>query len=79
MPRRRAGTEVTTMLIDKGTLLQFLTDHGDEGKAQQAKSELPDEVDTDKDSDLLQKLGIDVQELLGKLGGLEDLGKKFAL
>jgi hypothetical protein len=67
------------MEIDKGTLLQFLTDHGYEDKAQKAKSELPDEVDTDNDSELLKRLGIDVQELLGKLGGLEDLGKKFAL
>ena len=67
------------MLIDKGTLLQFLKDHGDADTVQRAMSELPDEVDTDQDADLLKKLGIDVQALLGKLGGLEDLGKKFAL
>lgn len=67
------------MLIDKGTLLQFLTDHGDDDTVHRAKSELPDEVDTDKDAEVLQKLGIDVQALLSKLGGLEDLGKKFAL
>jgi hypothetical protein len=67
------------MQIDKGTLLQFLTDHGYEEEARKAKSELPDEVDTDNDSELLKKLGIDVEELLRKLGGFEDLGKKFAL
>jgi hypothetical protein len=68
-----------TLLIDKGTLLQFLKDHGDEDTARRAESELPDEVDTDKHADLLKDLGIDTQKLLGKLGGLEDLGKKFAL
>jgi hypothetical protein len=76
----RAGTEETIVLIDKGTLLQFLTDHGvDDDEVQQARPELPDEVDTDNDAELLKQLGIDVQKLLGKLGGLEDLGKKFAL
>jgi hypothetical protein len=66
--------------IDKGTLVQFLTDHADEADAERARrSDLPDEIDTDADADALRALGIDVQQLITKLGGLDDLGKKFAL
>ena len=35
----------------------------------QAEQELPDQVDTERDSGLLEKLGINPQDLLGKLGG----------
>lgn len=67
------------MQIDKGTVLQFLQDHGEGDKAERAKSELPDPVDIDAHADLLRKFGIDPQEFLEQHGGIEDIAKKFAL
>jgi len=61
------------MQIDKSQILEFLRSQGDHEKAGQAESELPDQVDTEKHSDLLSRLGINPAELLGKLpGGLGD-------
>lgn len=57
------------MNIDKDQILQFLKSQGDDAKAQQADSELPDKVDTDKDAGLLAKFGIDPMELIKKFGG----------
>jgi hypothetical protein len=47
----------------------MLKNRGDNDKATQAQSELPDQVDTDKDSGLLDKFGINPVDLLGKLPG----------
>ena len=63
------------MNIDKNQILELLRSQGDGDKAQQADSELPDQVDTDRDAGLLSKFGIDPMELIkkfgaGKLGGL---------
>ena len=61
------------MQIPKEQVLELLRSRGQEDKAQQAEGELPDQVDTEQHGDLLQKYGIDVQELAGKLpGGLGD-------
>jgi hypothetical protein len=61
------------MHIDKSQILELLRKQGDNDKAAQAESELPDQVDTDQHSDLLSRLGINPAELLGKLpGGLGD-------
>ena len=57
------------MQIDKDQIIAFLRERGDDDKAQQAKQELPGQVDTEKDSGLLSKLGIDPADLLGGLGG----------
>lgn len=57
------------MNIDKDQILQLLRSQGDDAKARQADSELPDEVDTDKDAGLLAKFGIDPMELIKKFGG----------
>jgi hypothetical protein len=57
------------MEIPKEQILELLRSQGDHDKAQQADQELPGQVDTDRDSGLLSKLGIDPQDLLGKLGG----------
>ena len=57
------------MEIPKDQILELLRSQGDHDKAGQAESELPDQVDTDRDAALLQKLGISPQDLLGKLGG----------
>jgi hypothetical protein len=58
------------MQIDKQQILEFLRQRGDQQQADQAQNELPDQVDTDQHADLLGKLGINPQELLGGLGGL---------
>jgi hypothetical protein len=65
------------MQIDKDQIIAFLRDRGDDAKATQAQEELPSQVDTDKDSGLLEKLGIDPSELLGGMGG--GLGGKLGL
>ena len=62
------------MQIDKGQIIEFLRSHGDQDKAQQAESELPDTVDTDQHAGLLSRLGVDIPELLAKIGGGGGLG-----
>jgi hypothetical protein len=66
------------MQIPKEQILEFLRNRGDSAKAEQADRELPDQVDTEQQSGLLEKLGINLGEL-GGLGGLSDVGKKFGL
>ncbi|WP_314194425.1 hypothetical protein [uncultured Arthrobacter sp.] len=61
------------MQIDKAQILEFLRSHGDNDKAAQAETQLPDQVDTDQHAGLLSQLGINPADLLGKLpGGLGD-------
>lgn len=57
------------MQIDKQQILSLLKQQGHDDKANQAEKELPDQVDTDQHSGLLDKLGINVQDLLGGSGG----------
>ncbi|HEU4490312.1 MAG TPA: hypothetical protein VFR74_05515 [Jiangellales bacterium] len=57
------------MQIDKSQILELLRSQGDDAKARQADQELPQQVDTDQHSGLLQKLGLDPQDLVAKLGG----------
>lgn len=65
------------MNIDKSQIIDLLRSRGDDSKADQAERELPGTVDTEKDQGLLEKLGINPQELLGGLGG--GLGGKLGL
>jgi hypothetical protein len=70
------------MQIPKDQILELLRSRGDHDQAGQAESELPDQVDTDKDSGLLAKFGINPSQLLGNLGGgggLGGLGDKFGI
>ncbi|HEV7956072.1 MAG TPA: hypothetical protein VGP10_02825 [Marisediminicola sp.] len=61
------------MQIDKSQIMDLLKSRGNDEKAEQAAQELPDTVDTERDSGLLGKFGIDVRELTSKLpGGLRD-------
>jgi hypothetical protein len=63
------------MQIGKQQVIDFLKSKGDHDQASQAESDLPDQVDTDKDSGLLSKLGVSPQDLIGKFsGGLGGLG-----
>lgn len=57
------------MEIPKDKILELLRDQGDDDQADQADRELPDTVDTERDSGLLEKFGLDPQDLLSKLGG----------
>lgn len=60
------------MEIPKDKILDFLKQRGDHDKAEKAERELPDTVDTERDKGLLDRLGIDPQDLMGNLGGLGD-------
>ena len=61
------------MQIDKNQILEFLRSKGENDKAAQAETELPDQVDTDQHAGLPSNLGINPADLLGKLpGGLGD-------
>lgn len=57
------------MMIDKQQILDLLQQRGDDASAQQAQSELPAQIDTDSDGGLLEKYGINLQDLLGGSGG----------
>ena len=57
------------MNIPKDKIIELIRDRGDQDQAQQAERELPDQVDPDQDADLLQRFGINPQELLSKIGG----------
>ena len=60
------------MQIDKQQILQFLQRQGDQGKADQADQQLPQQVDTDNQEhqNLLQSLGINPMDLAKQfLGG----------
>ena len=57
------------MEIPKDKVLDLLREQGKDDQVDQAQQELPDQVDPEKHSDQLQKLGIDPQDLLGSLGG----------
>ncbi len=63
------------MQIDKHQIIDMLKSRGEADKADRAQTELPDQVDTDKDAGLLSKFGVNPQDLIGKLpGGLGNLG-----
>jgi len=66
------------MQIPKEKILELLRSRGEDDKASKADSELPDQVDTQKHSGKLDKLGID-PEMIGKLGGAGGVGKKLGL
>ena len=67
------------MQFDKTQILDLLKSQGQHDQATQAEGQLPDTVDTDRDSGLLQGLGLDPMKLIGMLtaggaGGAGGLG-----
>ena len=56
------------MELPKDKIIALLRERGENDKADRANDELPDQVDTDKDGDLLDKLGIDPGSVLGGIG-----------
>ena len=57
------------MEIDKSQIIELLKSRGEDAKAQQAEGELPDKVDTEKDSGLLEKYGLNAQDVVGRCQG----------
>lgn len=62
------------MQLDKQQIVNMLKSQlqsGDRGQADQAEQQLPQQVDTDnpQHQQLLQKFGINLQDLIGRLGG----------
>jgi predicted PhzF superfamily epimerase YddE/YHI9 len=55
--------------IDKNAILDLLRERGQDDQANQAQQELPDQVDTDQHAGLLQRFGLDPQELLQRFMG----------
>jgi hypothetical protein len=56
------------MEIPKDEIIKLLKERGDHDKADQAEQELPDNVDHEEHSNLLEKHGINPQDLAGRLG-----------
>ena len=65
------------MQIPKEQVLELLRSRGEDDKASQADSELPDQVDTEQHAGILQRLGIDPGDLAGSLPG--GIGGKLGL
>ncbi len=57
------------MQFDKSQILDLLRSQGDQGKAEQADRELPQQVDTDQHAGILEKLGLNPADLIAKLAG----------
>jgi hypothetical protein len=58
------------MQIDKQQIVELLRERGDNDKAAQAEQQLPEQVDPEKDSDLLSQVGVEPQEILAKAKGI---------
>jgi hypothetical protein len=65
LPQQEGGP----VQIDKNAILDLLRERGQQEQASQAEQELPDQVDTDQDAGLLQRFGLDPQELLQRFMG----------
>jgi hypothetical protein len=55
--------------LDKQELVKVLRTQGDNDTADKAEGSLPDEIDTDRDGDALDALGLDRTQLMAKLAG----------
>ena len=56
------------MEIPKEKVIEFLKKEGHSEKAQQLEAELPEKIDHELHSDILEKHGVNPQELLAKVG-----------
>jgi hypothetical protein len=55
--------------LDKQELVRMLRTQGENDIADQVENRLPDDVDTDRDADTLDSLGLDRTELMTRLAG----------
>jgi hypothetical protein len=65
------------MEIPKDKIIELIRERLGGDKANEAQGELPDRVDPEQHAGLLEKYGINPQELLG--GGLGDVAGKLGL
>jgi len=59
--------------VDKDTIVNLLRERGETQQAGQAQRELPDQVDTDRDRNLLERFGVDPSELMSRVTGGRDI------
>jgi hypothetical protein len=62
-------TDGGTVKLDKHRLVTLLRTQGDNDTADKVESGLPDEIDTDRDGDELDAIGLDRTQLMAKLAG----------
>jgi hypothetical protein len=55
--------------LDKQEFVRVLRTEGDNDTADQVEAQLPDEIDTDRDADALEAVGLDRTQLMAKLAG----------
>jgi hypothetical protein len=65
------------MEIPKEAILEFLRERGESDRASEAERELPEQVDTERDSGLLARFGVDPQELLSMADRIPGLKEKL--
>lgn len=63
------------MKIDKPQIIELLKERGQQAQADKAEQNLSDEGDTDQHGGLLAQHGLSAEDLIGKLGGGQGLGK----
>jgi hypothetical protein len=56
--------------FDKATIVNFLKQQGRHEDAEQAQQQLPDKVDHEQHGNLLDRFGVEPQELMSKAKGL---------
>ncbi len=57
------------MKIDKKQVVDMIKNRGDDKQAKQAQTELPEQIDPEKDAGMLEKFGVNPKDLMGKLPG----------
>lgn len=56
------------MKFDKEQIIEMLRERGEHDKADKAEQQLPDQVHHEEHKNLLEQIGVDPQEIIGKLG-----------
>jgi hypothetical protein len=57
------------MNLDRQELVRMLRTQGDNDTADKVEADLPDDIDTDRDGDALERIGLDRTQLMAKLAG----------
>ena len=57
------------MKLDRQELVRMLRTQGDNDTADKVEAELPDDIDTDRDGDALERIGLERTQLMAKLAG----------
>jgi hypothetical protein len=60
------------MEVPKKDIIKYLQQRGESDKAEAASRELPDRVDPQRDREMLDRIGIEPQDVRDDLGGLGD-------